>query len=142
MAVKFYLFKEKVARIRANSVRYLKRQGGSIDYLKEVKLKESDPLFSSLSTRNYLQRLTTIHAGKIVKKRLRQAGFDSDRLTAHSLRHTAITLALLSGSNIQEAQFFARHTSINSTQIYAHNLNKMDSKIEQNITNSILHPCP
>lgn len=112
------------------------------DYLKEVKLKESDPLFPSLSSRNYLQRLTTIHAGKIVKKRLRQAGFDSDRLTAHSLRHTAVTLALLSGSNIQEAQFFARHTSINSTQVYAHNLNKMDSKVEQNITNSILHSCP
>jgi integrase len=34
----------------------------------------------------------------IIKERMRAAGFDSERLTAHSLRHTAITLSLLAGA--------------------------------------------
>jgi integrase len=48
------------------------------------------------------------------------AGFDSERLTAHSLRHTAITQALLAGSPLQEVQQFARHSSINTMQTAKH----------------------
>jgi hypothetical protein len=38
---------------------------------------------------------------------MRAAGFDSERLTAYSLRHTAITQALLVGSPLQEDQHYA-----------------------------------
>ena len=50
------------------------------------------------------------------------AGLDSDRLTAQSLRHTAVTQALIAGQTLQEVQQFARHSNINTTLIYAHNL--------------------
>ena len=36
---------------------------------------------------------------------------------------------------IQEAQQLARHTNINTTMIYAHNLNRLDNKAEQSIQN-------
>lgn len=82
----------------------------------------SDPLFTSLSNNSKGQRMTTRSISGLVKGSMIAAGYNSDRLTAHSLRHTAITLALLNGATAQEAQQFARHKSINTTMIYAHNL--------------------
>ena len=70
-------------------------------------------------------RLTTRSISRIVKDNLRKAGIDSDRITAHSLRHTAVTLSLLGGATIQEAQSMARHKNINTTLIYAHNINRI-----------------
>ena len=56
---------------------------------------------------------TTRSISGIAKNAMQAAGYDSDKLTAHSLRHTAVTLALIgNGGNIQEAQQFARHKNI------------------------------
>lgn len=71
------------------------------------KTEDSEPLFGSLSDMNRGQRLTTRSVSRIVKSYLRKIGLNSDRLTAHSLRHTAITLALKGGATIQEAQAWA-----------------------------------
>ena len=68
---------------------------------------------------------------------MKAAGYISSRLTAHSLRHTAITLALLAGQSIQDVQAFARHSSINTTTIYAHNVNRLDSRCESLIERAI-----
>jgi len=85
----------------------------------------SDPLFVSHSNRNSDGRLTTRSISRIVKTAFIEVGLNSKRLTAHSTRHTAITLALLGGATIQEAQSFARHQNINTTLIYAHNINRI-----------------
>jgi len=87
--------------------------------------KESDggnPLFSSVSNKNSSGRLTTRSLRRIIKECMASAGYNSERLSAHSLRHTALTLALLNGESLQEVQSFARHSSIATTQIYAHNI--------------------
>jgi site-specific recombinase XerD len=76
---------------------------------------------------------------RIIKGRMKAAGFDSERLTAYGLRHTAITQALLVGSPLQEVQQFARHSSINTTQIYAHNLDRLQSSCEANIVSVIFN---
>ena len=86
------------------------------------------PLFVSASNHGKGDRLTTRSISRIVKGHFTRAGFTSDRLTAHSLRHTAITLSLLAGRTIQEAQTFARHADISTTQIYAHNIEDMTAK--------------
>jgi integrase/recombinase XerC len=100
--------------------------------------KTSDrPLFISSSNYRTGNRLTTWSISRIIKTRMKAAGFDSERLTAHSLRHTAITLSLMSGSTLQEVQQFARHSSINTTQIYAHNLDKLESDCEASIERAI-----
>lgn len=73
----------------------------------------------------------------MVKRHLQKAGFNSSRLTAHSLRHSAVTLSLLNGATLQEAQMFARHANIATTQIYAHNLDRANNPCSDHIANAI-----
>lgn len=81
-------------------------------------------LFTSDSNHGKGERLTTRSISRIVKNAMKYVGLDSDRLTAHSLRHTAVTHSLLEGESLQEVKEFARHSNINTTLIYAHNLEK------------------
>ena len=97
------------------------------------RLEENAPLFSSLSDRNKNQRLTTRSISGLVKAYLRKIGLDNVRLTAHSLRHTAITLSLQGGATIQEAQALGRHADINTTLIYAHNVKRIANAPERKI---------
>lgn len=99
---------------------------------------EKAPLFSSTSNNNRGARLTTRSVSGIVKTRLQQAGYDSSRLTAHSLRHTAVTLSLLAGKDIAEVQQFARHANIATTMIYNHAIDKAKNSCSEAITQAIL----
>ncbi len=58
-------------------------------------------------------------------------GLDSKRLTAHSLRHTAITLSIKGGASLQQAQAMARHSDPKTTMIYFHNLNRLQAGAER-----------
>lgn len=84
-----------------------------------------EPLFTSESDRNSHGRLTTRSISGICKSRLRGADMNSSRMTAHSLRHTAVTLALEAGASLQDASSMARHASVTTTQIYAHNMDRI-----------------
>lgn len=92
----------------------------------------SDPIFYSLSNQNSKGRLTTRSISRIVKSRLIDAGFDSNRLTAHSLRHSSITIALENGVSLEEVQQHARHKSMSTTLIYDHAL-----KAEKNRSSTV-----
>jgi len=82
--------------------------------------EETEPLFASLS-RNYKeQRLSTRSISGTVKARMQAAGYNSKRLTAHSLRHSAVTLSLLAGRSLEEVKQFARHADVGTTLIYSH----------------------
>ena len=109
------------------------------EYLKaRGKAEPTDPLFSSLSNNSKGQSMTTRSISGVCKAAMVAAGYNSDRLTAHSLRHTAVTLALIAnGGNIQEAQQFARHANIATTQIYAHNLEKQNNQCSRLVAASI-----
>ncbi len=104
------------------------------DMGKNIKDDEVRPLFTSCHHHNAGKRLPTISIRWIIKMRMRAAGFDSERLTSHSLRHTAITWSLQAGATLQEVQQFARHSSINTTQIYAHNLERLDNPCSTHIS--------
>lgn len=95
--------------------------------------RDDDPLFASVSDRNPGSRLTTRTISRIVKECLIKNKIISNRITAHSLRHTAITLALQGGATIQEAQALGRHANVNTTMIYAHNLNRLANAPEKRI---------
>jgi integrase/recombinase XerC len=108
------------------------------DYLKtRGEVAEEEPLFTSLSNNSTGKRLTTRSISGTVKTRLKQAGFNSDRLTAHSLRHTAVTLSLLAGKELAEVQQFARHANIATTMIYNHSLDRMKNGCSDAITKAI-----
>lgn len=99
----------------------------------------NEPLFAPVGARKktHLRAQTISH---ICKEYMRQAGVDDARHTAHSLRHTTATLALLSGANIEEVKGLMRHTSVNTTLIYSHALeaqsNRSASLVEQRILNN------
>jgi len=98
---------------------------------------EDEPLFASCSKRNYGGRLTTKTVSTVCKKAMRKSGYNSSRLTAHSLRHSAVTLALLAGMSLQDVSAFARHSSISVTQVYAHDVSRLKSQCESAISSAI-----
>ena len=107
------------------------------EYL-SAKSDASEALFTSLSNNSKGQRMTTRSISGVCKEAMKAAGYNSERLTAHSLRHTAVTLALIAnGGNIQEAQQFARHANISTTQIYAHNLEKQNNTCSRLVASEI-----
>lgn len=107
-------------------------------YLKtRANTADADPLFTSTSHNNSGQRMTTRSISGIAKTRLQGAGFDSSRLTAHSLRHTAVTLSLLAGRDLAEVQQFARHANIATTMIYNHALDRAKNGCSDAITQAI-----
>lgn len=95
------------------------------------------PLFTSTSNNNKGNRLTTRTISSIVKSAFIKAGYESERLTAHSTRHTAVTLALLNNNNLEEVKQFARHKNIETTLIYAHNIEKINNTCSNDIAKSI-----
>ena len=95
--------------------------------------KKSEPLFVGTSNRAKGQRITEPSISRLIKRTFISAGYESERLTAHSLRHTAVTMLLKSGATIQEAADFADHASPNTTMIYAHNLENQAKRYEADI---------
>ena len=105
-----------------------------MDYLStRAHLEPSAPLFASTGNRSRGQRLTEPSISRIIKSRLIAAGYDTHRISAHSLRHTSVTFLLEAGATIQEAQHHARHASPETTGIYAHNIDQRKEHSEQRI---------
>lgn len=98
---------------------------------------KNEPLFTAQCNNMKGKRLSEPSIAKIIKDRMKAAGYDSHRLSAHSLRHTSVTLYLESGATLQEAQQHARHCKPETTQIYAHNLERKKSDSEQRIYDMI-----
>ena len=88
----------------------------------------TSPLFVSTGNRSKGKRIDPTTISKMLKKAMQQAGFDDERITAHSLRHSAAQAALqASGNNIYSAQKYLRHSSPATTEIYLHE----DERTEQ-----------
>lgn len=94
-------------------------------------VKKEEPLFCSHSYRNMGDSLTTRSISRIIKQALQRVGLEDSRLTAHSLRHTAISLSISGGASLQQAQAMARHTDSRTTLIYFHNLERISSGAEK-----------
>lgn len=108
------------------------------DYLKAR--GETDgkaPLFSSIANRNNGGRMTTRSVSRVAKEHFIDVGLVSDKITAHSLRHTAATLNLLNGGTVEETQQLLDHSNINTTLIYSHVLERARNNSEQRIAKAI-----
>lgn len=89
------------------------------EYWKERgELKSSDPIFISDSNANRGTRISTQTISKLVKGFLVAIGINSHSYTAHSLRHTGLTLMLRRGASFGNVQKVGRHLSPETTQIY------------------------
>src|SRR5690606_41293923 len=110
------------------------RRSSDREYLAARGAHDDDaPLFASLSNRNRGQHMTTRSISAVVKTRLRAVGLDTPRLTAHSLRHTAITLAVQGGASLHQAQAMAGHRDPKTTMIYFHNTDRIEQAAEKRI---------
>ena len=108
------------------------------DYLRiRGEVPSTAPLFVSMSNNSKGERMTTRSVSGIAKACMVEAGYNSSRLTAHSLRHTAVTLSLLAGKPLEEVQQFARHANIQTTLIYSHALDKAKNGCSEAIANAI-----
>lgn len=99
------------------------------------KISADAPLFASAGNRSKGKQLTEPSISRIIKNRLIDAGYNTHRISAHSLRHTSVTFLLEAGATIQEAQHHARHASPETTGIYAHNIDQRKDHSEQRIYN-------
>lgn len=97
----------------------------------------TEPLFSSVANRNKGGRMTTRSISRVAKDSLINVDLISDRLTAHSFRHTAATLNLLNGGTVEETQQLLDHANINTTLIYSHALERAKNNSEKRIAKAI-----
>lgn len=108
------------------------------DYLKaRGESNPAAPLFASEANRNAGGRMTTRSISRAAKEHMVEIGLNSDRLTAHSLRHTAATLNLLNGGSIEETQQLLGHANIQTTMIYAHALERANNNSEARIAAAV-----
>lgn len=111
------------------------------DYLQSRTDKPTSaaPLFVSTGNRSGGKRIAPTTISTMLKRAMQEAGFDSERLTAHSLRHSAAQAALqASGNNIYTAQKYLRHSSPATTEIYLHEderTEKAERAIAQDVYN-------
>jgi integrase len=72
-------------------------------------------------------RMRPSQVWELVRRLTAAAGITEwDRLSAHSLRHTGITLALDAGVPLRDVQDYARHRDARTTRRYDHSRDSLD----------------
>lgn len=108
------------------------------DYIKSRadKPTENSPLFVATGNRSGGKRLAATTISTMLKKAMQQAGYNSDRITAHSLRHTAGTNVQELTGNLYLTQQYMRHASPATTEIYLHvDTEQQEAEIAQRLYN-------
>ncbi|MDX9692051.1 MAG: tyrosine-type recombinase/integrase [Acholeplasmataceae bacterium] len=88
--------------------------------------------------KNSLTQMTTHSLRTSIKRLMRKAGINNPKQTVHSLRHTTAYFNLKSGGTLEATQQLLRHKNIETTLIYAHNINRIDDDSEFRIRDYIL----
>ena len=100
-------------RVQAAIGRYLSFRPGR---------KPTDPLFVCTSNHGRGSRLSAQAVSVIAKSRMRAVGIDDPKLTCHSFRHGAATIALLQGCELEQASKFLRHRALSTVMVYSHHI--------------------
>ena len=80
------------------------------------------PLFVSTGNRSGGKRIAPTTISRWIKAAMVEAGYKSERLTAHSLRHTAGQAVMeITGNNLYRTQLYMRHDNPRTTEIYLDN---------------------
>ncbi len=89
------------------------------DYL-PVRARYAVPGENALILSERKQRIAAITVKKLIKKHIESAGLDSEKYSAHKLRHTAATLMYQNGVDVLTLKVILGHEQLNTTQIYTH----------------------
>jgi len=95
------------------------------------------PLFTSVSHRDYGERITTKSVSRLAKEALEGADLKTARITAHSLRHSCAIINLMNGGTLADTQGLLRHSSPEITKIYTHLIERSNNNSEYRISKAI-----
>ena len=99
---------------------------------------KNSPLFISTGNRSGGKRIAARTISTMLKTAMRAAGYDSERLTAHSLRHSTGTAVQELTEDIFKTQRYMRHKDPKTTEIYLHNDTKeQEAETAQELYNHI-----
>lgn len=94
----------------------------------------NSPLFVSTGNRSKGKRIAVTTISMMLKRAMQAAGFDSEKITAHSLRHTAGTNVQEITNNLYLTQQYMRHSNPATTEIYLHvNTEKQEAEISEQL---------
>lgn len=97
---------------------------------------KDSPLFVATGNRSGGKRIAATTISTMLKRAMQAAGYDSDRITAHSLRHTCGTNAQELTGNLYLTQQYMRHASPTTTEIYLHvDTERQEADIAQQLYN-------
>ena len=108
------------------------------DYLNSRidKYNKNSPLFVATGNRSGGKRLAPTTISSLLKTAMIKAGYDSERLTAHSLRHTTGTTIQGLTSDLLVTQRYMRHQNPATTEIYLHtSTEEKEAELSQKIYN-------
>lgn len=106
-------------------------------------VSDDAPAFTSTSgNRNWKKnrfgsRLSAQSVGKLIKRHMLAADIKDDRITAHSCRHFAATTAIKAGVELREVSDMLRHSNINITLTYLHDLSEETRRAELAVADSL-----
>jgi len=106
---------------------------GINDYLNR-RQDNSRYLFVTHGNSSSCQQLSTDTIRKAITAIMKEAGIHNPKQTVHSLRHTTAYLNLQSGGTLEATQQLLRHKNIETTLIYAHNINRINDDSEFRIS--------
>lgn len=96
----------------------------------------TSPLFVSTGNRSKGKRIAPTTISTMLKRAMQAAGFDSERITAHSLRHSTGTAVQEITRDLYTTQKYMRHANPATTEIYLHNeTEKQEAGIAQQLYN-------
>ena len=95
----------------------------------------TDYLFTSTSNHNNSGKLTTKTIRLIIKNMFKRVGIVGDEYSVHSCRHSFATLSIENGQDIREVSQALRHKSIQTTMIYLHDMERINNKCADSVSN-------
>lgn len=105
--------------------------------------RSDSPLFVSTGNRSGGKRIAPTTISTMLKRAMQEAGYNSDRITAHSLRHTAGTAVQEITGNLYATQKYMRHANPATTEIYLHNdTEREEADIAQRLYSYYFPPAP
>ena len=101
------------------------------------KASDDESLFGSTSNRNFGNSILPTSLSTIIKKLFIANGIKTSRISCHSLRHGFCTAALKAGASLRQVQAAMRHSKIETSTHYLHELEDEDNPASMLVTAAI-----
>ena len=108
------------------------------DYLEtRPNKKRSEALFTTTGNKAPNKRFDVTSLSRLLKSIFKRAGFDSRKLTPHSLRHSSNMILYKITDDMEKVREHSRHSNISTTQIYINHFDRSKNDFEQQIFNEL-----